>query len=426
MGKVGFGSYRISIKSTEHKASLIKALESGCSLIDTSANYTNGDSEELIGVVLAEHPQFNPIIITKAGYIQGSNLVLLEELNQQGLALEDLVDLGDQLKHSIHPEFLKTQLDESLKRLKKDSVDYFLLHNPEYYFKTEGATQQEYYRRLKKAFIFCEEEVKSGRIKAYGVSSNNFILPPADPEVTDLTKIIASLIEIGAHNFKMVQFPFNLLEINALEKLGEYGEESLLELCQKHELISVINRPLNAFTQGQLVRLATYENALNAEDEKLAIDKFNQCMQLMKAKWEASIANDQDGLIDEQDFNELEIIKQFTNLWNKLPTPDAVEQVYYAHFFPFLARMWGSGGLSPDEAKPFYQLLDYSERFSRMQLSKKAQTFRQQAQDVGLLPLNVEKPFAVMAIETYLDYGFDYVLVGMKKPEYIDQLKHLF
>ena len=421
MGQVGFGSYRVSIKSAEHKTALIDALKAGCSLIDTSSNYTNGDSEELIGQVLLEHPEFNPIIITKAGYIQGKNLKTLEELNEKGLALEGLVDLGDTLKHSIHPDFLKSQLDQSLSRLKLASVDYFLLHNPEYYFQTEGASKDEYYSRIKKAFIYCEEEVAAGRIKAYGISSNNFVLPIDDPQATDLQTILGIVTDLKAKNFKMVQFPFNLIEIGALEKLGEYGDESLLELCMRHGLLSVINRPLNAFSQNKLVRFATYENMYKDLDEKKAQEKFDECLSLLRNKWNEST----DETTTSDDFDHVEIVTQFKTLWNTLPTPDAVEQVYYNHIFPFVARVWGKS-LSPSESKPFYELMEYSQFYSRRNLSAKALEFRNQAQQVGLLPDDEGKPFAVMAVETYLDYGFDYVLIGMKKPEYVDQMKHLF
>ena len=70
--------------------------------------------------------------------------------------------------------------------------------------------------------------------------------------------------------------------------------------------------------------------------------------------------------------------------------------------------------------------MEISHIYSRRNLSNKALEFKDQAQKMGLLPDNIDKPFATMAIETYLDYGFDYVLVGMKKPEYVDQLKELF
>lgn len=422
MGHVGFGSYRVSIKSKVHRESLIKALEAGCTLVDTSSNYTNGESEELIGSVLSENPQFKPIIVTKAGYIQGHALRVLKELNDKGQALEDLVDLSEELKHSIHPEFLKSQLDQSLERLKRDSVDYFLLHNPEYYFQTAGSTQDEYYSRLKKAFIFCEEEVKKGRIKAYGVSSNNFVLPLNDPQVTDLSRILSVLKEMNGTNFKMVQFPFNLIEIGALEKLGDYGDESLLELCMANGLTTVVNRPINAFTQNKLVRLATYEEQTKNLDDKKAQELFDHAMGLVKTKWDE--AADENTTAD--DFHEVEMIKQFTELWNNLPTPDAVDQVYYGHFFPFISRVWGGQGLSAEEAQPFYQLMETSYLYSRRNLSDKALEFKKQAMSVGLLPDDGERPFSVMAVETYLDYGFDYILVGMRKPEYVDQMKALF
>lgn len=421
MGQVGFGSYRVSIKSAEHRAALINALKAGCSLIDTSSNYTNGDSEELIGSVLAEFPEFRPLLVTKAGYIQGKNLAVLEDLHAKNLALDDLVDLGDSLKHSIHPDFLKSQLELSLSRLKKDSVDYFLLHNPEYYFQTEGCSKDEYYSRLKKAFLYCEEEVSAGRIKAYGVSSNNFVLPSDDPHLTDLQTIMGIITDIKAKNFKMIQFPFNLIEIGALEKLGDYGDESLLELCMRYGLTSVINRPLNAFTNNKLVRFATYENIYKDLDEKKAEEKFIECLEILKLKWiEIS-----DETTTAEDFEHVEIVSQFKNLWNTLPTPDAVEQVYYSYIFPFTARVWGKN-LTAKESAPFYELMEYSLIYSRRNLSGKALEFKNQAQSVGLLPTDDNKAFAVMAVETYLDYGFDYVLVGMRKPEYVDQLKHLF
>ena len=74
LSKVAMGLYRMSIRSSEHKEALISALENGCNLLDTSSNYTDGESEKLIGEVLGENPQYTPAIISKAGYIQGINI----------------------------------------------------------------------------------------------------------------------------------------------------------------------------------------------------------------------------------------------------------------------------------------------------------------------------------------------------------------
>lgn len=424
MGMVGFGSYRISIRSREHRKALEQALELGCPLIDTSSNYTNGESELLIGEVLATHPEWHPLIVTKAGYIQGNNLKVLAQLHEQGLAKEDLVDLGEELKHSIHPEFLSKQIDLSLERLKRSSVDYFLLHNPEYYFKSPGASQSEYYQRLKKAFLYLEEEVAKGRIHSYGISSNHFVLPLNHPEVTDLNKVLEVAREIKALHFKVIQFPFNLIEIGALEKLGEYGEMSLLETAKAHGLITMANRPLNAFTNDQLVRLATYEFLTDSFSEESAEKNYQECMQQLRQKWSEASAEDE--IVDGEAFDDITLVKQFNELWKTLPSPDAVDQVFHGHFFPFIARLWGDDGLNAQEAAPFYQLLEDSHLYARKNMSARALSFRKQAQDVGLLPEGSERSFAVDVIETYLSYGIDYVLLGMRKPEYVDQVKHLF
>ena len=101
-GKLGLGLYRMSVRSQTHKEALVSALEKGIALLDTSANYTDGESETLIGEVLKRESQFNPILVTKAGYVQGSNLKELENLHQEGKAKEDLVDLG-RPPQALHP-----------------------------------------------------------------------------------------------------------------------------------------------------------------------------------------------------------------------------------------------------------------------------------------------------------------------------------
>lgn len=418
MGQVGFGGYRVSVRSVEHKNALIAALKLGCPLIDTSANYTNGESEELIGKVLRDYPEYTPIIVTKAGYIQGQNIKIIADLNSQGLAVDDLVDLGEHLKHSIHPDFLKNQIDNSLKRLQKNTIDVLLLHNPEYYFKIDGATKDEYYRRIEKAFIYLEEEVEKGRIKSYGISSNNFILPITHPEVTDLSRVLSIAKNISAKNhFTTIQFPFNLIEIGALEKLGEYGDQSLLEIAKENNIITMANRPLNAFTNNQLVRLATYEFMTKEFNEENAKNDFSDAMKIIEEKWKEQ---------EEENFNEVSLIKQFKELWSTLPSPDAVEQIYHGHLFPFLAQVWGGEGLSAQEAAPFYKLFEHSLMFSRINMSRKAKEFQKQAIGVGLLPAETDRPFSVEVIKAYLDYGIDYVLLGMKKIEYVNQVSHLF
>ena len=76
---IGFGSYRIDNRIEEHFNSLKKAIDSGITTIDTSANYSDGRSEILIGNILNDLVENGSMkredffLITKGGYMQGNN-----------------------------------------------------------------------------------------------------------------------------------------------------------------------------------------------------------------------------------------------------------------------------------------------------------------------------------------------------------------
>ncbi len=54
VSQIGFGGYRVYEKSKEHAEALEYALLNGFNLIDTSSNYTGGESERLIGNTLKQ------------------------------------------------------------------------------------------------------------------------------------------------------------------------------------------------------------------------------------------------------------------------------------------------------------------------------------------------------------------------------------
>jgi aryl-alcohol dehydrogenase-like predicted oxidoreductase len=255
----GFGTYRVSCHSPEQMAALRLALKNGIRVIDTSTNYMDGDSESAIGEILKDtqwdHLESKPLIISKAGYAQGSVLETAKTKNYS-----EMTQLSPDLWHCISPDFLSDRLSESLSRL--PYVDYYLLHNPEYFLKATP-DHHEYYKRIANAFRHLEKECANGRIQGYGVSSNTFIEQKEHPHFTSLEVLMEIAEEIAAeqkspHHFKVVQFPFNLFE-NEAYSLNQYtGGLNLFELASKYKLFTLINRPLNAFTPKHLVRLANY------------------------------------------------------------------------------------------------------------------------------------------------------------------------
>ena len=67
-------------------------------------------------------------------------------------------------------------------------------------------------------------------------------------------------------------------------------------------------------------------------------------MQIIEEKWNSLRESEDESLSD------VEMIGQFKNLYDKLTSSDAVDQVYFGHLFPFLASLWGGQGLNKDEA----------------------------------------------------------------------------
>lgn len=292
VSQAGFGCYRIEPQVEEHGLALKQALLSGINLIDTSSNYADGGSETLVGRVLSELSNEGSlsreqvVVVTKAGYLQGSNYVESQERKNRGEPWPELVEYAPNLEHCIHPDFLADQLSASLDRLGLDAVDVYLLHNPEYYLgwaaKQGTALQQareEYYRRMEAAFRHLESEADAGRISFYGVSSNTFPAPDEYEEFTSLHELwqIAQGIS-ESHRFRVIELPFNLLEPGAITESNQPDGKSVVAYAREKELGVLINRPLNAIGPNGLFRLAMSGSGKKAPAPEKVIDLLNELL----------------------------------------------------------------------------------------------------------------------------------------------------
>ncbi len=249
---LGFGCYRVSDDDPTHADALAGYFERGGNLVDTSANYMDGESERLVGRLLRDRARDKVIVVTKGGYIQGSNLELAQQRE-----FPEVVRYGPGIWHSIHPEFLETQVSRSLERMQLGYADVYLLHNPEYYLEDiahhrplEPPDYDEFYRRMREAFRYLETQVEAGRIRWYGISSNNYPRAPSEPGHVSVERSLAAAAAVSAdHHFRVVQLPLNLYES---------GGSGILEYCRSKGIGVLANRPLNAYQGHQLVRLADF------------------------------------------------------------------------------------------------------------------------------------------------------------------------
>jgi pyridoxine 4-dehydrogenase len=98
VARIGLGTNRLT-KSPEHIAFVKEAVAAGVGLIDTAHTYTGGASEETIGAALSPIPE-GSVVATKGGYARGHG----------------------------RPEVLRSQIEESLRRLRTDSIALYYLH----------------------------------------------------------------------------------------------------------------------------------------------------------------------------------------------------------------------------------------------------------------------------------------------------------
>jgi aryl-alcohol dehydrogenase-like predicted oxidoreductase len=281
MSNFAFGTYRISDINPQHIEALKEAIESGVTMIDTSSNYMDGGAERAIAIAFREFDEYKKDeveIVSKFGYLQGTNLFNYKENPSIIQNEEEVVKYSDECYHSISKSFIHEQLSASLERLERQRIECYLIHNPEYYILdaiNRGISKDdrldEMYRRLQEAFVGLEEEVKEGRIGSYGISSNSFSLEHTSDEFLPYEDLLtlaynaAMMVGNRTHSFTTIELPINILERDGL-KCALWAKENGLRV--------LANRPLNAKYNNMMFRLADYD------ESKDYYNYFNELMEV--------------------------------------------------------------------------------------------------------------------------------------------------
>jgi aryl-alcohol dehydrogenase-like predicted oxidoreductase len=139
VGRIGLGTNRLTT-APEHVDFVKEAVATGVNLVDTAHIYTGGESEQAIGTALSPLPD-GCIVATKGGFAPGHG----------------------------HPHVLGSQIDQSLRRLRIDSIPLYYLHrvDPETRLEESLGLIREYQERGKIRHVGLSqvgiEEIKRGR-----------------------------------------------------------------------------------------------------------------------------------------------------------------------------------------------------------------------------------------------------------------------
>jgi aryl-alcohol dehydrogenase-like predicted oxidoreductase len=138
LGGSGFGSFANPASAAESERLVRTALDLGVTVLDTASIYGQGDSERIIGRAIAGRRDA-AFIVTKGGQTFSARYRLLRTAKPLVRAI--LARRGDpgnvvtaHRSRAMHadwrPRAMVASLDASLKRLRTDRVEAFLLHSP--------------------------------------------------------------------------------------------------------------------------------------------------------------------------------------------------------------------------------------------------------------------------------------------------------
>ena len=189
--KIGFGTWSIGGDSTANPkidsaslTALHSALEIGYTHFDTAESYAAGHSEELVGRAVRETNT------------QRENVFITTKVSPEHL------DYNDVLK----------SCDNSLRRLKLDYIDLYLIHWPGF-----GVKYEETFRALNKL-------VRAGKIRHLGVS--NFKL-----------KLLKQVQELSETPILTNQVPYRIPD-------RTYAENGVIAYCQQNNILVTAYSPV--------------------------------------------------------------------------------------------------------------------------------------------------------------------------------------
>ncbi len=227
---------------------ITRAVELGCNVIDTAANYRFQRSERVIGAALNElierksFAREEIVVCTKGGYLpfDGQPPADVRRYVEETFVKTGIAEFSDIVggSHCMTPGYLQSQLEQSLRNMNLQCIDVYYIHNPE--SQLASVPRAEFEASLRAAFERLEQNRAEGKIKCYGVATwNGFRVAESAREYHSLESMVKLAREVGgeSNGFRFIQLPLNLAMPEALVLSNQTldGEQvSVLEAAIAH------------------------------------------------------------------------------------------------------------------------------------------------------------------------------------------------
>ena len=209
-------------------------------VFDTALSYRMQTSERALGAALGRRIAEGQVerdeicVMTKGGYITADPTLVRTRGDARRYLYETYVDthLVDPERivngnHSIEPGFLRDQIERSRRNLGLETLDLYLIQDPELHLLGKGPT--DFGRELRAAFAALEAAVADGAIAAYGLSTwSGLLVPYTEKGHLSIAELLETALEVGGadHHLRALQLPYNLAMGEAMGLPSQFGPES--------------------------------------------------------------------------------------------------------------------------------------------------------------------------------------------------------
>lgn len=265
VSSIGLGTYlgnHDSDTDRQYQDAIVRAVESGCNVLDSAINYRCQRSERAVGTALRElvdqgYLREEIIVATKGGFIpfdgappQDIRSYFTETFVTTGIAqASDIVANC----HCMTPKYLAHQIDCSLRNLDIECIDIYYLHNPE--IQLGKIARAEFNKRLLQAFETLEGAVAAGKIRRYGAATwNGFRAETKTRDYLSLAEIVGIAAQAGGkeHHFSVIQLPINLGMSEALSLTNQEIDGKTVTLLEAAQALGIAVMCSASVLQGQL------------------------------------------------------------------------------------------------------------------------------------------------------------------------------
>jgi aryl-alcohol dehydrogenase-like predicted oxidoreductase len=229
-----------------YRGAVLRALELGCNVFDSSIAYRSMTSERALGAALRRAfarglaARDEVFAISKCGYLSidpASPLVLRDPRRYLSATYVDsgLVDPDEAVNgvHVLSPRFVRDQLRRSRENLGLATLDLYCLDDPELQLLAHGP--DAFRARLRAVIAELEEAVRAGEIASWGISSwSGFITPHTEKGHLSISELLELALDVGGadHHLRGFALPYGAGVTQALSVDSQFvpgGTAGVLE-----------------------------------------------------------------------------------------------------------------------------------------------------------------------------------------------------